>query len=212
MAKLEEIWNTLLDTGMAHVPTSVLSRQKEKILTIIFPRQLPGWRIEVRLSHTKYKFAHWLITKAIFQKTSKREGEILRILGSQLPDGYYILIKFILSSEFSSESSNRRQQTIPIIQKNFPSFPRISRDYLLSFHPREEICKVWTKRKSLKPIRFVGVGYNDHGHLSSLPSWKDQILYTDNSDLNVEVHNLLDSLRLSFRLSPIEWQLRHSSK
>jgi hypothetical protein len=198
-----------MNDDVTRLQTVSSHEDKEKILTIIMPRSLPGWRIQASLSHSKFTAAQWLINKAILRNLSKVDQGTLRILGSQLPDSYFVLIKFILSDKFQESEGVHRQQIIPIIQKSF-SFHKISRDYLLSFTPSVRVFKVWTKRRSLKPKRFVGVGYNDHGHLSSLPSWKDQILYTDDTGSKCEPDFLLDDLQRAFRLTPEEWQSRYS--
>lgn len=206
--KIEELWSNLLNLGTARVKTVSLFREKEKMLVIILPHQLPGWRIEVTLSHTKQRTCQWLVNKAILRNLSKWDLEVLRIIGGQLPDAYYFLIKFIISDEFRKAGSTQRQQIIPIIQKHF-LIPKVSKDYLCSFKPEIDICKVWTKKKSLKPKRFIGVGYNDHGHLSSLPSWKDQILYSDDTGSKEEPSFIYDSLLRAFRLDPKDWRFRY---
>jgi hypothetical protein len=46
------------------------------------------------------------------------------------------------------------------------------------------------------PKRYIGVGYNDHGTLSTAPSWKDQ--QTDHGDVTPRLAVMLFSLRMIF--------------
>jgi hypothetical protein len=198
----QEIFDNIFTSGITQVKTISHPRwQKEKILTVMFPRQLPGWRLELVLSHTKQKVFRWLIVKSLYGELSRREKQILRIMGAILSNQEFLIAKFILSNEFELSEYPVRQQCIPILQEKC-RFPSISKDYLNSYQPALDFFRIWTKRRSLKPIRFIGVGYNDHGHLSSVPSWKEQILYSDNTGDIYESDFLLTRLKSSLRLVP----------
>lgn len=197
-------WYSSISNGTALVKTNPnFSVRKEKILIVVFPRKLPGWSLTFHLSHPKRTVLWWLVAKAIFRQLKKSERDILRLIGVQSPDQVFLLVKFILSDEFTENERPRREQVLRRIQRVFSSFPQLSENSLRSFHPSIDVHKVWTNRKRLKPVRFVGVGYNDHGHLSSLPSWKDQILYEEDPEINdMYTSDLYDSLLRDLRLVP----------
>jgi hypothetical protein len=65
-----------------------------------------------------------------------------------------------------------------------------------SFTPQLEIFKIWTDRVKIPPKRYIGVGYKDHGNLSSALSWREQQI--DGGQVKPRLSVLLFFLRLIF--------------
>lgn len=144
-----------------------------KVLWIVTPRVLPGWTIVYRSTHSwKHTLRH-LLLKFLFQELNKNEMVVIQMLAVKLTDEDYEILEMILSNHLSKKVLLARVLQL-LSDYNYLETVQPAREFL-SFEPRMEIQKVWTQEKRIPPKRYIGVGYNDHGTLSTAPSWKDQL-------------------------------------
>jgi hypothetical protein len=98
---------------------------------------------------------------------------VTQMLCVKLTDEDYEVIELIFS-DHSKSKQNLARILYLVTEYNFLELRDPFREYW-SFEPKMEIQKVWTDIQKIPPKRFIGVGYNDHGTLSTAPSWKDQL-------------------------------------
>lgn len=90
-----------------------------------------------------------------------------------LPQEDYEIFELILSNQNKIQELQKELLQL-ICEHNFLGITDPKRDYW-SFCPEMFVFKMWTLQTMLPPKRYIGIGYNDHGTLSTAPSWKDQL-------------------------------------
>lgn len=171
----------------------------ERILWIISPLRLPSWSIYFRSSHTRRLTLQHLLLKHLLEGLNKNERVVMLNLTVAQPDLEYDILEIILTNNFTKTSS-KSAVLQELVQHNFLGITDPLRQYA-SFSPKMSIFKVWTEMKRIPPKQVIGVGYNDHGTLSSVPSWKDQM--TDDGEEHSRLLVLAFSLRKILEISPV---------
>lgn len=145
----------------------------ERILWTQTPVRLPGWSIIFQSTHTREKTLRHLLLKLILERINKHEAIVLTNLVVAESEERYEILELILSNQ--NKIQNVRQKLLhQLSEHNFLGVSDPIRDYK-SYRPEMFIFKMWTAETRIPPKRYVGVGYNDHGTLSTAPSWKDQL-------------------------------------
>jgi hypothetical protein len=166
----------------------------ERILWVITPLRVPGWSILFKCTHSKKMTIQHLVLKLLLQRINYNEKTVLLQLLIDLPEPEYEIIELILSNQ-DKVSKLRSEILTQLAFHNFLEIENPHRQFA-SFEPEITIFKVFTDRAKLAPERYIGVGYNDHGSLSSGPSWKEQ--QTTDGDDRPRLGVLLYSLRKIF--------------
>jgi len=152
---------------------SINGELANRVLWVVTPTNLPGWTIVYQSSHNWITSLRHLLLKFLYQSLNKNEMTVIQMLCVKLTDEDYEIIELILK-----DHSKIKQNLARILQLvsdySFLGLKDPVREFW-SFEPRMEIQKVWTEIRRIPPKRFIGIGYNDHGTLSTAPSWKDQL-------------------------------------
>lgn len=157
-----------------------LRARHPKVLSKYRNNAFPQWEVSLRSSHSRKVVFHWLLSK--------------RMLGFSLSKGEDLIFYSILSSDQEAEifllskekERNSQNGRIQIEQKeeNLQILIEMTR-ILHGFQPSVIYSQIWNPVR-ITPLRRIGVGYKDKGHLGSEPSWKDQILTEEeDSDLSL---------------------------
>lgn len=173
---------------------SLTGESADRVLWITTPRQLPGWTIIYRSSHSKELTLKHLILKYIIQELNLNELLVFRMLLIDLNDEDYSTIELILSNH-SKVKINLIAILDLISEYKFLELGEPLRFYN-SFRPSMVINKLWSLIKKLPPKRYIGVGYKDHGTLSTAPSWKEQ--YVSDGEVDTKANLLKFRLRVLF--------------
>lgn len=164
------------------LPVASLSLSGElanRVLWVVTPRRLPGWTIVFRSTHPWLSTLRHLLLKFLYMELNQNEIVVIQMLCVKLTDEDYEVIELILS-DHSKTKQNLARVLHLVSEYNFLGLRDPVREFW-SFEPRLEIQKVWTEIQKIPPKRFIGVGYNDHGTLSTAPSWKEQL--TDDGEV-----------------------------
>lgn len=145
----------------------------ERILWTVTPVRLPGWSIIFQSTHTRKLTLRHLLLKLILLRINKNEAVVLTNLVVALPQEDYEIFELILSNQNKIQELQKELLQL-ICEHNFLGITDPKRDYW-SFCPEMFVFKMWTLQTMLPPKRYIGIGYNDHGTLSTAPSWKDQL-------------------------------------
>lgn len=183
-----ELLNNLLvgATKASNIPTrDSFPSETQNILLVITPNNLPGWSIIATSSHSRRKTVWWLIARCLFQEPTSNEVAILKLLTVGDSEAVHEIVDFATSTK-SGKQRVRAANLLELL------FPEVSERFLASFRPKAYIFRYWTEVKRIPPKRFVGVGYKDHGSLSTTPSWKEQMLFDpEQSDVTERVSFIL---------------------
>jgi hypothetical protein len=168
----------------------------ERILWTVTPIRLPGWSVIYQSTHTREQTLKHLLLKLILQEINKNEAEVLTMLVVALHPSDYEIMLLILSNQ------NKIQGLRSVLQQWLDDYHFLgivdSKREFKSFCPEMFIFKMWTLEARLPPKRYIGIGYNDHGTLSTAPSWKDQL--TDDGEVTPELSVMRISLEQIFGL------------
>lgn len=93
---------------------------------------------------------------------------VIQMIAVKLTDEDYEILELILTNQSIIKQNLGRVLQL-IVDHEYLELTDPWREFL-SFEPKLEIQKVWTEVKRLPPERYIGVGYNDHGTLSTAPS------------------------------------------
>lgn len=165
----------------------------DRVLWIETPVRRPGWTIVFSSSFSKKKTLRHLVLKLLLQDLNKNEKHVFTQLIIQLPDDEFKILEIILLTKNNNSLLNHRQKFCDLLVEH--KFLGIVDPYreLPSYEPELLIQKVWTEKTQLAPKRYIGIGYNDHGTLSSAPSWKEQ--QTEDGEKPTRLSALLFSMR-----------------
>lgn len=166
----------------------------ERILWIVTPLRLPGWSILFQSTHTRESTLKHLLLKLLLQRINKNESQVFTMLVVALPEEQYEILELILSNQSKIQKVLTRLLQL-LVQYKFLGITDPEREFK-SYVPEMFIFKMWTLETRVPPKRYIGVGYNDHGTLSTAPSWKDQ--QTDHGEVSPRLSVMLFSLRMIF--------------
>ena len=165
----------------------------KRILWVVSPARRPGWTIVFSSTYSRRKTLRHLVLKFLLQTLSHFERQVLTQLAIDLPEDEYEILEVILLAKNNNSLTLHRQKIIDLLIEY--KFLEISdpRRELPSYEPELLIRRVWTEKTQLVPKRYIGIGYNDHGTLSSAPSWKEQ--QTEDGEKPTRLSALLFSIR-----------------
>lgn len=144
-----------------------------RILWLVSPLHLPGWSILFSSDKSKDLVLRHLVLKMLLKRLNKNEEVVFKCLLVGLPEPEYKILEGVFTSPKNSNLGPR--VLLEFIRHQFLGIVDPIRQ-LPSYEPQLVIQKIWTEKRRLPPERFIGVGYTDQGHLSTVPSWKDQII------------------------------------
>jgi len=168
----------------------------ERILWTVTPIRLPGWSVIYQSTHTRELTLRHLLLKFLLMEINKNEAEVLTMLVVALPPSQYEIFLLILSNQTKIQML-RKEMEQWLRDYNFLGIEDPKREFK-SFCPELFIFKMWTLAAKLPPKQYIGIGYNDHGHLATAPSWKDQL--TDDGEVTPELSAMRLSLEKIFGL------------
>lgn len=169
--------------------TSLPSRDSQQILLRMLPRQVPGWGVQYRSSHSLHNTLKHLVLKGLYQDLNKRENQLLQLLGAGVNSLWFELIKQLF--QLSEKENQWKKIWYPEVLK-FEEFSLLEPygRFLQSFEPRLTVSKFWVEPVRLPPKRYIGKGHNDGGSLGSGPSWKELMSPDEEEILEGEVERL----------------------
>jgi len=145
----------------------------DRVLWVVSPRRLPGWVVSFRSSHNSRATLRHLLLKFLFQNLNRNEMVVCQMLAVKLPDEEYSILEKILSNPISMKNNLGRILTA-MSDYNYLELRDPGR-YFWSFEPSLVVEKHWFEEIRIPPKRYIGVGYNDKGTLSTALSWKEQL-------------------------------------
>lgn len=147
-----------------------LRARHPKVLSKYRNTSFPQWEVYLRGSHSARKIFHWLTSKRILGLSLSRSEELIYYvaIGSNQEADFYLLLKELEKRSYPG------RPILPQIDKNLPLLIETSR-ILHGYQPSVIYLKEWNPVR-ITPLRRIGVGYKDKGHLGTEPSWKDQIV------------------------------------
>lgn len=132
----------------------------------------------------------------ILQRINKNEAQVLTMLVVAETPNTYDCLELILLNQ--NKIIKVRENLLKLlVEHKFLGITDPWRNFN-SYRPEMFIFKMWTQEARIPPKRYIGVGYNDHGTLSTAPSWKDQL--TDDEDESPRLSVLHYSLKQIFEL------------
>lgn len=173
------------------------SRDSQKILIRMLPRQLPGWGIEWRSSHKIHDTLKHLVLKGLWEDLNKREKQILMVLSTGVNEYWFTLIKQLLQL-IESERTDLKYFYAIALQEEQISLLEPHLRFLRSFEPQIRVIKFWVEPTKVPPKRYIGKGHNDQGSLGSALSWKE-MMSSDEGELVESEITRLNLLWLRFQ-------------
>jgi len=175
------------------VAESPFGETAERVLWTVSPIRRPGWTILFISTKSRKLTLKHLLLKLLLEDLNKNEKHVLTHLLIDLPDEDYQIVEFILLARNKDTFLDLRWKICEILSEHkFLEIEDPLRE-LRSYEPELTIQRVWTDRTQIAPKRYIGVGYNDHGTLSSSPSWKEQ--QTEDGEKPSRLGVLLFSIR-----------------
>lgn len=165
----------------------------------------PHWEVTIVSSHNSVQTFLWLVARRTLERLSREESLLLALLGAEYDEMHQSLslLEKTKNTFLSSPATRGAKKEI------FHSTRQLLQRILCGYEPEWYVRKKWVEKR-FPPKRTVGVGYNDKGSLSSRPSWKDQIIWTEEENLPAkieEIHTLMIQLSfLDFLLSRRTWR------
>lgn len=153
-----------------------------------------NWEVILVSTHTSQQVFLWLLARNILERPCRSEEILLHLLAAERQEQLQILYSFRSLKEKLNLIALAKKTRSRLFHSLYSHLRRVLRGYRPGIH----IGKVWVSTKYFHK-RVIGVGYNDHGSLSSLPSWKEQIIRTEEVNSNAkidELHTLV--IQLSF--------------
>ena len=186
-------WDQILERKVTLVPEGLPPLRGDPRLLFSFPPpNLPGWLIFVSSTHHWKKTIQHLLLKRILFTLSKPEKQISRILIGERNSTFLYHFWKLLEEEKFPKKSEENELFLHRCSVLYPDFlPMDYWRFLKSFDPGLIPTKVWIEKTKLPPKRYIGVGYNDQGHLSDSPSWQSQVLWNED-----DLPTNMDSLKL----------------
>ena len=153
------------------------------------------WKFILRCDHDLQDVFQWLVAKKILGWRFSHAQEVLLFwTAAEKPDWTRILMNL----NPSSVKTLANREILLSKLRSDPELVGLSRRILRSYQPQIYPYRSFSPTV-VPPVRRIGVGYKDKGHLSSAPSWKDQILYSVEETQEGENSRLLHLLLLSLR-------------
>lgn len=137
----------------------------------------PEWVFILRATHPAEEYLQWLVAKYSIGRLQESERILMVWLASAKADWSRLL--FLLERGRKKTDPRRFRSTHALLQtlELLPLALRI----LHGYSPEVFAYRSWNPQR-LPETRRIGVGYKDKGHLSSAPSWKDQIVFIEEDD------------------------------
>ena len=158
-----------------------LRARHPRVLSKYRHKEIPQWEVYLRGSHSARKIFHWLTSKRLLGLSLSKGEELIFyvVIGSDPQAEFYLLLKE------RERKMPTGQPLLPQNEKSLPVLIEMSR-MLRGYQPSVINLKEWNPVK-ITPLRRIGVGYKDKGHLGTEPSWKDQMIdEEENPDLGLD--------------------------
>jgi len=170
-------YSLLMDGSLTSLPApnSLSSKLGEGVLILEYPPvHPPGLGVILLSTHSKEKlFKHLLAKWTVGGYLRKSEKLIGAILVATLPDEINTLIlNFVIS--YKIKYFEDRLVLWHKILQFVPHLPIDPLSYLNAFEPEIFILKKWMDRRRFPAKAYIGIGYSDHGHLSTTLAWQEQ--------------------------------------
>lgn len=156
------------------------------------------WWFLLKSTHRSEDVVAWYLAKQLLERRMGREDELV---------GKYLVVEeeMLYRLQYQVQHHVELIKGLDRIQSTTPHFLPLDLWILCerivsSYHPRFFAYRHWSPQK-LPPVRYIGVGYKDHGSISTAPSWKDQML-TDEEDQQSEIGGNLGALQSLLLLLP----------
>lgn len=149
-----------------------------KLIQAFNHQLLPGhWRVLIFSTHTQEQSFLWLAAKETLARLGKGENLLLGILAAEREDWFQLLILLRRNKRKLNFASD--DQRYPEKERNSFLQPNLLLRRILSgYTPKFRVQKHWLEIIS-PPVQYVGVGYKDKGSLPTAPSWRDQVVETE---------------------------------
>jgi hypothetical protein len=187
-------FSQLMDGSLTSLPTSdSLSKGVgERTLIVEYPPKTPeGLGIQIVSSTTREKlFKHLLAKwccKGFLRKSEKLIGAMLILV---LRTENQIILDWIISHPIKKEKDrfDLWKELLPFVS-HLPESPL---SYLNAFEPEVFILKKWYHKTRIPAKRYIGIGYSDHGTLSTTLAWQEQMVGGEQEEVpSVEVKLIL---------------------
>lgn len=122
----------------------------------------PKWRFSLKGSHRRTNILDWLVAKATQCRLSRTE-KLFSFLLTNDQDHH---LHYILDEEI--------HRTLKLVDWNNSPLKKEAKLIFNGFRPRVSLLTEYSPRR-FPPVRYIGVGYKDHGSIGTAPSWRDQI-------------------------------------
>jgi hypothetical protein len=171
-------FSQLMDGSVSSLPSpdSLSKGAGRKVLVYEQPPiHLPGLGVIILSSHSKEQIFKHLLAKWVYEGFL-RKSELLigAILTATSRDTTQIILNFIVSYKILNKIVRLQlwDQLLPFVN-HLPEDPQ---RYLNAFEPEIFILRVWRDRKRFPAKRYIGIGYSDHGTLSTTLAWQEQMV------------------------------------
>jgi hypothetical protein len=188
-------YSQLMAHSLSSLPTpdSLSSKLGERVLILEYPpAHLPGLGVIILSSTSKDKIFKHLLAKWVIggylRKSERLVGAMLIAQNSNLRNS--IILDFMISHKINKFERRKDlwNELLPLVL-HLPIDPL---SYLNAFEPEIFICRKWYDRKRFPAKRYVGIGYSDHGHLSTTLAWQEQMIGGEEVELpSAEVRSIL---------------------
>lgn len=153
------------------------------------------WKFILRCDHSLEEVFQWLVAKKILGWRFSHTQEVLLFWTAAERTNW---TRILLNLNPSTVKTLSSRAILLSKLRTTPEIVQLSRRILGSYQPQIYPYRQFSPTV-VPPVRRIGVGYKDKGHLSSAPSWKDQILYSVEETQEGENSRLLHLLLLSLR-------------
>jgi len=142
----------------------------------------PNWVFLLRSTHPAEEYLQWLVAKYCIGRLGNSERTLMIWIASSKATWSRLL--FLLERDRKNLDPRLFRGTNHFLLRSLELLPLALR-ILHGYKPEVFAYRSWSPQK-LPEVRRIGVGYKDKGHLSSAPSWKDQIVFTEDDDRPAE--------------------------
>ena len=160
------------------------------VLSLYRHHKNPDWWFILRGSHRPEEIVAWYLAKTLLQNRMREEDHQV---GIYLVSGIELAFQGLRKIQRTFVGLSKSENVHPSSHKVLPlPLLVLSERISLSFRPEYYPYRHFSPQK-LPPKRIIGVGYKDHGNLSTSPSWRDQVL-TDVENPAQEIDGILGNL------------------
>lgn len=149
------------------------------------------WRFFLKSTQSRTTVSRYLISKLLLSRLRSEESLILFDLAAENPQLAILLNNSQSWKELLVERGLRRKTRVGIGESLVQRLRRVSNGE----EPKFSAFKVWAPVR-IPPECRIGVGYKDKGSLSTAPSWRDQMVLTEEDEPLTFSDSFLEELRI----------------